>query len=286
MAETRDILVSGWRHVLHSFAVANQFLCLELLRRAPGVRLFFQDAPYQSPLWQETRGIFSAETEAALGSIPPPPPDLRPDVELRIEFPYDLLRPSRAARTFVFGTVEFLALPQSYIAGGRTVAEALRGSGATLLAPSNWSKRGFIRTGAAEEKVVGGPPGFDPGVYRPASAAQRERTRGEMGFRPGEFVFLNAGAMTSNKGLRFLCPAFAQLLQVRPDARLVLKGADAMYQSKDHVEAQLAELEPRTAQAVLGRLTYLNEQLSFADMARLYQASDCYVSSYVAEGFN
>ncbi len=177
-------------------------------------------------------------------------------------------------------------MPQSYIAGGRTVAEALRGSGATLLAPSNWSKRGFIRSGAAEEKVVVVPLGFDPAIYRPASAAQRERTRGEMGFRPGEFVFLNAGAMTSNKGLRFLFPAFAQLLQVRPDARLVLKGADAMYPSKDHVEAQLAELEPRVAQAVLGRLTYLNEQLSFADMARLYQASDCYVSPYVAEGFN
>ena len=32
MNETRDILVSGWRSILHSYAVANQFLCLELLR--------------------------------------------------------------------------------------------------------------------------------------------------------------------------------------------------------------------------------------------------------------
>jgi glycosyltransferase involved in cell wall biosynthesis len=53
-----------------------------------------------------------------------------------------------------------------------------------------------------------------------------------------------------------------------------------------HMESQLAELAPGVAQSVLGRLTYLDGQLSFAQMARLYQASDCYVSSYVAEGFN
>ena len=286
MAETRVILVSGWRHIVHSFAVANQFLCLELLRRAPGVRLFFRDAPYQSPLWQATTGIFGAEAETALRSIPPPPPELRPDVELRIEFPYDLLRPSRAARTFVFGTAEFLAVSPIYIAGGMTFAEAQSGSGATLLAPSNWSKRGFVRSGAAEEKVVVVPLGFDPAIFGPATAALRKRTREEMGFRPEEFVFLHAGAMTSNKGLRFLLPAFAQLLLVHPNARLVLKGSDALYQSRNHIESQLGELEPRIAQAVLNRLTYLDEQLSFADMARLYQASDCYIAPYVAEGFN
>lgn len=286
MAETRDVLVSGWRHVLHSYAVANQFLCLELLRRAPGVRLFFRDAPYQSPHWQATTGIFGAEAETALRSIPPPPPELRPDVELRIEFPYDLLRPSRAARTFVFGTAEFLTVPPGYVAGGIAIAEAQRGSGATLLAPSNWSKRGFVRSGAAQESVVVVPLGFDPAIFRPATGAQREQIRREMGLRPDDFVFLHAGAMTSNKGLRFLFPAFAQLLQVHANARLILKGSDALYQSKNHIESQLGELEPQIAQAVLNRLTYLNEQLSFADMARLYQASDCYISSYVAEGFN
>ena len=49
MDEPRDILVSGWRSILHSYAVATQFLCLELLRRAPAIRLFFEDLPYHDP---------------------------------------------------------------------------------------------------------------------------------------------------------------------------------------------------------------------------------------------
>jgi len=286
MNETRDILVRGWRHIPHSYAVANQFLCLELLRRAPGVRLFFQDVPYHAESWRATTDMFDAESEAVLRSLPPPPADLKPAAEFRIAYPYDLLRPSPAARTVVFGTAEFLDVPPSYIAGGLTVAEAQRRSGATLLAPSKWSKEGFVRSGVPAGCVELVPLGFDPAVFRPATQEQRRQTRQEMGFRSDDFVFLHAGAMTSNKGLRFLFPAFAQLLQMRPDARLVLKGADGLYQSKQYVEKHLGELKPEAAQAVLGRLTYLDERLSFADMARLYQASDCYVSSYVAEGFN
>ena len=98
MAETRDILVSGWRFIVHSYAVANQFQCLELLRRSPGVRLFFEDVPYFDPSWRAATGLFSAESEAALRSIPPPPAGLKPHAELRIAFPYDLLRPPRASR--------------------------------------------------------------------------------------------------------------------------------------------------------------------------------------------
>jgi glycosyltransferase involved in cell wall biosynthesis len=45
-------------------------------------------------------------------------------------------------------------------------------------------------------------------------------------------------------------------------------------------------LAPEVARTVHSRLRYVGERLSYADMARLYQASDCYVSSYVGEGFN
>ena len=286
MGESRDVLVSGWRSILHSYAVATQFLCLELLRRAPAMRLFFEDLPYHDPSWRASTGLFGADAEAALRSIAPPPADLKADAELRIAFPYDLLRPSRAARTVVFGTAEFLDVPPGYIAGGVEVAEAQRASGVTLLAPSNWSKQGFVRRGVPDECVAVVPLGFDPAIFQPVTREQRVQIRCELGFQPDDFVFLHAGAMTSNKGLRFLLPAFAELLRVRPQVRLVLKGADGLYQSRTYMESQLAELAPGVAQLVLSRLIYMDRQLSFADMARLYQASDCYVSSYVAEGFN
>jgi glycosyltransferase involved in cell wall biosynthesis len=286
MNEARDILVSGWRSIPHSYAVVSQYQCLELLRRGPGLRLFFQDMPYFNPSWQASGGMHCVEAELALGSIPPPPADLKADAELRIEYPYDLVRPARAARTTVFGTAEYLSVPPSFIAGGVDVVEAQKRSGFRILTPSNWSKRGFVRSGVAAENVTVLPLGVDPLVFRPVTPERRGQIRAELGISPDDFVFYNAGAMTRNKGLRFLFPAFASLAQTCPHVQLLLKGQDSLYASKQIIEAQLGGLAPEEAHALTSRLRYMGDRLSFAEMARLYQASDCYLSPYVGEGFN
>jgi len=280
-----SILISGWRFIPHSFAVVCQFECLELLRRA-GVRLFFEDTPYFNPTWQPMTGMFSAGDDAALRSIAPPPAGLRADAELRFGYPYDLLRPARAERTIVFGTAELLCVPRSYVAGGIGIDEAQRRHDFAILTCSNWSKEGFVRSGVPAERVAVLPLGFDPQVFRPATPEQRLRAREEMGFAPDDFVFYHAGAMTPNKGLAFLLPAFARLALERPNARLLLKGMDALFPSKQLFEEQLGKLEPQAAQAAMSRLRYVGGQLPFPEMARIYQAADCYISPYLAEGFN
>jgi glycosyltransferase involved in cell wall biosynthesis len=286
MDRTRDVLVSGWRFIPHSYAVVSQYQCLELLRPGRGLRLFFQDMPYYNSSWRAMEGMHGTESDAALRSIPPLPPDRRADAELRIEFPYDLLRPGRAARTTVFGTAEFLSVPPTYIAEQVAVGEAQKRNGFRILTSSNWSKRGFVRSGVAAEHVSVLPLGFDPLVFRPVTPERRAEIRAGMGFSPEDFVFYHAGAMTRNKGLRFLLPAFATLAQGNPHVRLLLKGQDSLYASKHFVETQLSDLAPEAARAAGGRMRYIGGPLSFADMARLYQASDCYISPYVAEGFN
>src|SRR5579862_993382 len=286
MDKTRDLLVCGWRSIPHSYPVVSEYQCLELLRRGPGLRLFFQDMPYFNSSWQAAGGMHGAESEAALRSIPPPPADLRADAELRIEYPYDLQRPARAARATVFGTAEFLCVPSSYIAAGIDVVEAQKRNGFRILTPSDWSKRGFVRSGVAAENVSVLPLGFDPMLFHPVTWERRAEIRAELGYSLDEFVFYSAGSMTRNKGLRFLLPAFARLAQTHSHVRLLLKGVDSLYSSKQIFEAQLGSLEPEAVRAVTGRTRYLGGQMSFAEMASLYQASDCYVSPYVAEGFN
>ena len=282
----RDILVRGWRFIPHSYAVVCQYLCLELLRRGSGLRLYFEDVPYHNPGWQPATGIFGAEGDAALRSIPPPPAGFTAGAEIRFGFPLDLVRPGRASRTIVFGTSEHMYVPRTNVDGGVPVDQAQRRHDFTILTCSNWSKQGFVRSGVAAEVVQVLPLGFDPEVFRPATPGQRAQTRSELGFAPDDFVFYQAGAMTDNKGLRFLLPAFARLLRERPHARLLLKGMDALYDSQQHFEKQFHKLDPQLARAAIGRLSYLRAQLSFADMARMYQAADCYVSPYLAEGFN
>ncbi len=281
-----SILVSGWRFIAHSYAVINQFQCLELLRRGPALQLFFEDMPYFNPAWKPMTGLFGVAAESALRSIPALAAGLEVDAELRYGFPFDLLRPPRAARTMVFGSAEILTVRSRDVAEGISVREAQHRRGYTIVTCSNWSRQGFMRAGVPPDSVVVVPLGFDPGVFRPATDEQRRRIRAEVGLAPDDFVFLHIGAMTQNKGLRFLLPAFAELVQARPQVRLVLKGMDTLYASNVFLDQEMQALEPRVAQAVASRLSYVGDGLPFEEMARVYQAADCYVSPYIAEGFN
>ena len=280
------ILTSGWRFIPQSYAVVSQAECLEILRRRPAYRLYFEDMPYYDPSWRPVAGLFSAQAEAALREIPPPPADLRADAELRRAAPYDFLRPSRARHTAVYGTSEALTIPSFYVPDGLPLHEAQKRHRFSVVTPSRWSRQGFLRCGIPEEDVVVVPHGFDPAIFHPAAPEERRKIRAEMGISPEDFVFCHAGVMTTNKGIQFLLPAFAKLLEVRPHARLLLKGVDSLYRSNERLQQELGQLDRSAQESVLERLIYSGDALSFAGMARMYQASDCYVSPYVAEGFN
>ena len=281
----RTLLSSGWRFIPQSFAVVTQYECLDLMRRGPGYSVYFEDAPYYDPSWQPASGLFDSQAEALLRSIPPFPGATPLDAELRRSVPYDFLRPPRARNTVVFTTAEALTVPAHFVPGGLPVSEAQRRHGFTVITPSNWSKEGLVRCGLPEDKVAVVPHGFDPAVFRPATPARREEIRRRLGLDPEDFVFCHAGVMTTNKGVQFLLPAFAQVCAVKRHARLLLKGTDALYPSREFLQGTLGQLPAEAAEAVLDRIVYVGESLSFEAMAELYQAADCYISPYVAEGF-
>ena len=285
-AAAGSILVSGWRFIAHSYAIVAQAECLEILSRGPAYRLHFEDFPYHNPAWRPMPGLWPPEQEAALRAIPALPDGGRADAELRFGFPYDFLRPPRATRTFVFGTAAHLWIPPDHVASGLNAREAQRRHGFPVLTCSNWSKQGYVRSGVAPEHVVVVPLGFDPGVFAPVSAEERARIRAEMRIGSDEFVFYHLGAMTPNKGLQLLLPAFARLAELRPNVRLLLKGLDGVYLSREFADEALRELDTASAERVLARLHYVGEKMNAAQVARLYHAADCYVSSYIAEGFN
>ena len=282
---SRTLLMSGWRFIPHSYAVVCQAEALEFARR-PGVRVCFEDLPYVDPAWRPTPALLGEHVERELRGLSPPPPDTRADAELRFAYPMDFLQPPRAARTVVFCTVEALELSSGHVPAGYAAADAQRVHDLPVLTCSQWSREGLLRSGIREDRVLVVPLGFDPVIYRPAGAEARLRQRAALGFRPEEFVFFHAGAMTPNKGLRFLFEAFARLLADYPDARLLLKGTDALYDSATLLARHLDHLAPADAQAVRERVRYVGDALGAEAMAGLYHAADCYVSSYIAEGFN
>jgi glycosyltransferase involved in cell wall biosynthesis len=148
------------------------------------------------------------------------------------------------------------------------------------LVPSNWSRNGFLRSGANPRQVKVVPHGFDPAIYYPPGPASPARAAAE------PFTFLTVGAMSSNKGLPLLLKAFAAVAQKYPHVRLVAKGLGALYPSRDLKDSAFNQLTTAEAYQVRDRLTYNGETLSFEQMADLYRAADVYVSPYSGEGFN
>ena len=284
----KSLIVEGWRFLPHSYAVVNQWQLLSLLR-LKNLRLRIRDRPLYHPRWRTQAGLFDESVEQALRTLEVAAPDEYADAMLRISFPFDF-SPSCCGRTAVFGTSENQAIQKAQVADEEIYQQLRRRDPPQqilVVTPSRWSAEGFYRCGFKSEQVIVIPHGVDPETFHPAAdPAVRASLRAQLPVEPEAFVFLSIGAMTGNKGIDVLLRAFAEVSHQHPEARLVLKGTDALYNSRGMLRARIGELTAAEQRRVRPRLTYVGGSFSHRDMAHLYQAADVYVSAYRAEGFN
>jgi len=281
-----QIIVEGWRFVPHSFAIANQFQLLEFLRRSD-LEVYHREMPYFQDDWQRKSGLFDRDREEQLKNLPTPPANFSGDATLRMFMPYDFT-PSKSRRTVVFATTEWGIVQKVMLSmmGVHSIWDAHHDNDTIIVTPSNWSKTGFLRHGAVSDRIVVIPHGVDTEVYRPLPEMEREYLRQQWGLDDC-FVFLNISIMTWNKGIRPLLKAFAAIVDRYPQARLILKGSDAIRRSRDMVIQDLREmLTPAQIDRVLPCIAYIGDSLPASEMARLHQIADAYIAPYLAEGFN
>ena len=276
----RRLLIEGWRFIHHSYALVAQAYCLCLLRRND-IDLRFLDIPYNRA-WSRTSGLFAPEEEAALVSIAAPEPAFVPEATLAIHAGGPNLTVPASGRKFIFGTPGYRVVRQAAAGGyrhGSEIPEAIH-----FLTPSRWTAVAFERFGVPLHRIHVAPLGIDPRVFKP-DETKRLAMRSKLGV--GEhFVFLSTGSMTMVKGIDLLLAAFARVIPLYPDVRLILKGADSLFDSGNIVRGLLDALPAGTREAVASRLLYIGETLSAQRMADVYNAADSYVSPYRAEGFN
>ncbi len=277
----RRLLVEGWRFIPHSYALVAQSHCLCLLQ-GHEVELRFVDLPYYFDRWRRTRGVFTAEQEASLAGLRAPEPDFLPQATLTMRPERPDFSAPRSGRRFAFGTPEYRVLAEESRSGLRSAAEVP--DTVSVVTPSRWSALAYERFGLPRERIHVVPHGIDPAVVRPDPAA-RDAAREALGLRDA-FVYLSVGAMTWNKGVDVLLAAFARIAETEPEARLFLKGADALYPSREMVRLVLDDLSARARETVAARLIYNGDTYSARMMADLLRAADSYVSPYRAEGFN
>lgn len=286
-SEPRSLIVEGWRDIPHSYALINSYQLLELIKH-PELKLFHQDMPYVTDDWKPNKQLLSLEADALLEQISTPEPNQKADVTLRMYCPFNLTN-SASSKTVVFGCTEWGMLPRTILNGMKIhcFREAHRNSDTIIVTSSHWSREGFIRSGAVPERVVVVPLGIDPNIYHPLPPEQRQELRKKMGLE-NCFVFLNIGVMWNERqGVDRLLKAFAKISEIYPEARLILKGRDAIFPSKEYIRQVTKNLLTEAeAQQIKSRIRYIGESLSAQEMAQLYQIADAYVSPYAAEGFN
>lgn len=282
----RTLIVEGWRFIPHSYAMVNQWQLLAFARR-PDISMKVVDVPFFRPRWQEETGLFEPEVEQALRSIDSAGDDEGAEVTLRIFFPFDF-SPSRSELTAVFGTCESQVIRRAQLADFRAFDRMKRTpppQSVRAVTPSRWSAEGFYKAGFKEEQVLVVPHGVDADTFRPIPEL-RLASRSKIPVTPDDFVFLSVGGMSSNKGIDLLLRAFTEVCRQYPQARLVLKGIDPLYKSKEFLAKSLQKIPAGDRRRVLDRIAYFGGSFPNWKMALLYQAADCYVSPYRAEGFN
>jgi glycosyltransferase involved in cell wall biosynthesis len=284
---TRSLIVEGWRFLAHSYAIVNQWQLLALLRRTD-VAIRVTDVPLYGRGWRTQEGLFEQRAEQALRSIDTAKPDESADVTLRVFFPFDF-SPSRSRLTAVFGTLESQVIRTDQFPDLQAFEQLQRAPpprNMKAITPSRWSAEGFYKCGFKTEQVLIIPHGVDIDTFHPMPNL-RSHIRSKIAIADEEFVFLSVGtAMTGNKGIDLLLQAFAQVCRKFPHARLVLKGMDPLYKSKDFLLKNMQKVSAQDQQRIIDRITYFGESFPHTEMAMLYQAADAYVSPYRAEGFN
>ena len=279
------IHIQGWRFINHSYALVNQHQILALLRRGD-IDISFEELPLFDPSWQQSKTGFDDVSLQQLDELSND--KVNADVVIRYWFPYDFT-PAGDQPTFVFGTSEFSALSSDQIKDGQNIMDALAGNDTQILTPSIWSKQGFVNSGVDDSRIHIVPHGIDTNIFCPDPNIDRQGIRERLGAGDNNFLFLNIGAMTTNKGIEQLLAAFTRHRQSNPNALLILKGQDNLYGSGGKLNKRLsavAEAQGVALEEILGGLRYIGDDFSPEKMADLYRVADAYVSPYLSEGFN
>lgn len=167
----KTLIIESWRAIPHSYAVINQFQCLELLKR-PEIGVFHRDLPYHNPNWRPVVGLFPAEDEAVLRSIPAPRSGQGVDATLRIAYPFNFSPAAGSPRTVVWGTSEYACLQTRDFVGGRSLAAGVE-PGVVVVTCSNWARSGFVNAGIDPVRISVVPLGYDPQLFAPPSLDER-----------------------------------------------------------------------------------------------------------------
>lgn len=269
--------IVGRRGHSYSISLISQWLALSIAKRED-VKLTFAELPGQER--QSARGIFGDVDGAILDSIPDLAAGEVPDLEVRMASHYKDPGPGHHPKLlYVFvearGPLSWDRLPPK--------DDFTAATNIGLLMPSRWVRKAFIEEGVDDARLRDLGLGVSASIYAPSD---HMRTLVRQQVKADGFTLLNVSGMWRTKGIEELLRATATLLVEGRNVRLILKGNDSIYPSKQALNEIMSSFPPEGAKELAKHITYIGREMTMQEMAAVYNAADVYVSPYWAEGFN
>ncbi len=287
MARLDTLIIEGWRGICQSYAMVNQHQILQLLNS--GLKLYHDDVPFWQPGWKvdtKTTGFTEEETRRIF-SLPPSPKTRIPNSALfRIQHPLNFADDPRVDKIFIFAVNELQHL--KWQLPSRQFHYARGNPRYHIVTPSAWARQGILNEGFADWQVSVVPHGVDTSVYFPETAQYRQTVRARLGVQQDEVLLFSAGSMTPSKGVDVCLHLYARLRRQNPKVRLMLKDAGPTYGITvfDFLQKFVARNPGLLTSEDLTALLIAPSEITQRGLADLYRATDLYVSTYRAEGFN
>lgn len=285
-----NILIEGWRGINHSFSLVNQWQIIELLKTS---NIYFKDVPFISDRWnkKDNSSGFEDNIENLINKIPEADSNQDIDITYRISCPFDFNENFKSKLLFVFGTCEYKFLYQNNFKNNSP--DKIKKNGNIFLhVPSNWSKKGFMNIGFEENQIIVVPHGVNMEDFNLLSKEEIQNVKKKYKIKDENIVLSNIGAMSENKGIEVLVSAYGILKKKHKNLKLILKDQSNLYGiTTNHIFENIKKSEFNEKFNIINDemkkdIIIISKNLSIKELKEIYSITNCYVSPYLAEGFN
>ena len=255
---SRKIIWEGPQQGAHSPALVNRELCLQLM-----------DSGCELSIIPCENGDIGADGDPRLAKLverTAKPLSAPADIHIRRRLPPDFTPPAQG-RWVMIESWEYGRLPEEWIKPLTKLVDE-------IWVPSAHVLKTCIACGIPEERVKLVPNGVNSARFYPVA---REKPAGQ------KFRFLFVGALLWRKGIDVLLNSYRKAFRKKDGVVLILKDFEQQVFHRDRTALKI--LEEMRSDPDSPEVIHYTEMLEPAGMPGLYNACDCLVHPYRAEGF-
>jgi len=308
MTEKIKVLFKGWTEIPHSYAIVNGFQLIYLYKNFKDkLEIYVEEMPYFREEWNNSKKKFYNDEYTEILHNLKRWSGEKVDLVYTITFPYDIDNvqlENEIMKKCVYYTSEFGSLTPFYFRGPselqldtheKIYSYLYHNKNLFFTGPSEWSLDGLrlFNVDPSRNKLI--PNGVDTSIFCRKQIEVRKKIRNFYNIKDEEFLLMNIGAMTRNKGIVHILLTLHQLVNIEKKTyfKLLLKGTGDLYQSKEYLEQYFNELisekvlTPEHANNLSeNHIIFSDKTMSYETINNLMNTCDLYMSPYLAEGFN